>query len=180
MKKTVIVPILILVLVAVFFIWKLIPDNQRLKPSSFLDCVSGGNPVMESYPRKCISEGVSFVEDIGNALEKQNLIKLTKPTPNSIVSEEIYLSGLARGYWYFEASFPIVVKDDNGNFVGNGIAQAKSEWMTENFVPFEAKIILSKKPTTKYGKIILNKDNPSGDPERDDFLIVPIVFATSK
>lgn len=180
MKKAVIVPMLILVLIAVFFIWKLIPDTQRSKPITFLDCMSEGNPVLESYPRKCVSGGVSFVEDIGNALEKQNLIKLTKPTPNSVVGEEIYLSGLARGYWYFEASFPIEIKDNNGNTVGNGISQAKGEWMTENFVPFEAKITLSTKPTTKFGKIILKKDNPSGDPERDDFLVVPIVFATSK
>ena len=39
------------------------PMNSQI--SSFEDCVLAGNPVMESYPRKCMTqEGNSFVEDI--------------------------------------------------------------------------------------------------------------------
>ena len=36
---------------------------------SFEDCVDAGNFVMESYPRQCMHEGVTYVEDIGSELE---------------------------------------------------------------------------------------------------------------
>ena len=31
---------------------------------SFEDCVSAGNPMMESYPRQCMADGETFVEEI--------------------------------------------------------------------------------------------------------------------
>lgn len=34
--------------------------------SNFEECVSADNPVMESYPRQCSHEGVTYVEDISN------------------------------------------------------------------------------------------------------------------
>lgn len=180
MKKTIIGLVSIGVLLIVFFVLQKDSNSIRPgKPKTFSECVSMGYPVMESYPRQCVVGEDRFVEDIGNSLEKESLIRLNEPRPNEEIGKEIVIRGEARGYWYFEASFPIEIKDDNGNIVGSGIAQANGEWMTESFVPFEAKIMLSSKPTTKYGKIILKKDNPSGDPERDDSLIVPIIFATS-
>lgn len=179
MKKTTIGLVLIGALLIVFFVLQKDSEIQLGKPKTFTECVSAGYPVMESYPRQCVAGEDRFVEDIGNSLEKESLIRLDEPRPNQEIGKEIVIRGEARGYWYFEASFPIEVKDDNGNTVGNGIAQAQSEWMTENFVPFKANITLSSNPATKYGKIILNKDNPSGDPGRDDSLIIPIIFATS-
>src|SRR4030042_4184450 len=56
------------------------------------------------------------------------------------------------------------------------VAQAKSDWMTENFVPFKAELIFSAPPTEK-GTLVLEKDNPSGLPENEDELIVPIKFS---
>jgi hypothetical protein len=32
---------------------------------TFEDCVEAGNPIMESYPRQCIHNGKTYVEDIG-------------------------------------------------------------------------------------------------------------------
>lgn len=32
--------------------------------NNFEECVSAGNPVMESYPRQCRSDGKTFTEDI--------------------------------------------------------------------------------------------------------------------
>lgn len=47
--------------------------------------------------------------------------------------------------------------------------------MTEEFVPFEAKIEFEILATSK-GVLILEKDNPSGLPENDDQLRVPVRF----
>jgi hypothetical protein len=89
----------------------------------------------------------------------------------------IIIQGRARGTWYFEASFPIELRDSNGAVLGTAIAQAQSDWMTTEFVPFSATLtpnspILSGTQAT----LVLKKDNPSGDPVRDDSIEIPIVL----
>jgi spore germination protein GerM len=50
------------------------------------------------------------------------------------------------------------------------------EWMTEEYVPFEATLSFNP-PQTETGTLILSKDNPSGLPEHDDELRIPVRFA---
>jgi len=151
-------------------------DNQI---SSFEECASAGYPIMESYPRKClVPGGKSFTEDIGNELEKADLIRITNPRPNQTIKSPLTIEGEARGNWYFEASFPVKLYDTNGNQLGVVPAQAQGEWMTTNFVPFKAVLNFSS-PTTATGTLVLEKDNPSGLPEYDDQLRVPVKFEAS-
>lgn len=108
-------------------------------------------------------------------LEKADLIKVTDPLMNQTITSPLAVRGEARGYWFFEASFPIKVLDANGKTIGQGIAQAQSDWMTENFVPFVAEIIFDN-PRTKTGALVLEKDNPSGLSENADYLRIPVRF----
>jgi hypothetical protein len=39
--------------------------------TSFAECVAAGNPVMESYPRRCNAQGQTFVEDFTEAMAYQ-------------------------------------------------------------------------------------------------------------
>jgi hypothetical protein len=105
------------------------------------------------------------------------LIRVTAPVSNAIVGSPVTVSGEARGNWYFEASFPIRVLDANGRELGVGVAQAQGDWMTTDFVPFSVKVNFST-PTTPTGTIVLEKDNPSGLPEHDAQVRVPVRFAT--
>ncbi len=83
--------------------------------TNFKECVAAGYPVLESYPRRCQTpDGKTFVEDIGNALEKTDLIQTTAPRTNQVVSSPLVVEGRARGRWYFEASFPVFLFDANG------------------------------------------------------------------
>lgn len=91
------------------------------------------------------------------------------------IESPIFIKGEARGVWFFEASFPIEIQDENGNILGQSIAHAESDWMTENFVPFSV-LLEFQKGDKKTGKIIFKKDNPSGDPRRDDSFSLPVVF----
>ena len=118
------------------------------------------------------------VEDTGNAAQKAGLIRLTAPLPNATVSSPLTITGEARGYWYFEASFPVVLVDWDGRIIAQGIATAKDEWMTEEFVPFEATLTFTADPNvySNRGALILQKDNPSGLPEYDDALEIPVVI----
>ncbi|PIR37978.1 MAG: hypothetical protein COV34_02730 [Candidatus Zambryskibacteria bacterium CG10_big_fil_rev_8_21_14_0_10_42_12] len=191
MKKSV----LFIILIAVIVVLGLLLDWQKLLPGlqggqsdkdplptsqaeSFEDCVAEGNPVMESYPRQCRTvDGRLFTENVGNELEKTNLIRLESPRPGGVVTSPLTITGEARGYWFFEASFPVYVVNWDGLIIGEGIATAQDEWMTEDFVPFVAEITFEK-PTLypERGALILQKDNPSGLPEHDDALEVPIRF----
>jgi hypothetical protein len=117
-------------------------------------------------------------ESASNAKDKINLIRLSEPTEGSTLSSPIKLSGEARGYWFFEASFPITVVDWDGLIIGEGYATAEGDWMTEEFVPFTATVTYSLPANTPYkrGAIILQKDNPSGLPENDDALEIPVML----
>lgn len=107
---------------------------------------------------------------------KSDIIKVTSPTPNQKISSPLTLTGEARGLWYFEASFPAELLDKKGNVLWQGPIQAASDWMTENFVPFEAKMDFKVPAGETNGKLILHKDNPSGLPEKDDSIEIPISF----
>jgi len=151
------------------------PFLANNKISSFDECVLAGYPIQESYPRKCTAKGKIFTEDIGNALEKQDLIILENPRPNSVVKNPLKIEGKARGNWFFEADFPVKIVDQDGKVLGSTIAFTTSDWMTQEFVPFKANLTF-KAPATKKGKLILEKDNPSGLKEKADFLEIPVKF----
>lgn len=149
--------------------------------TSFEECVSAGNPIMESYPRQCKAKtGESFTENIGNTLEKTDLIVLESPLPNSEIKKTFTVTGKARGYWFFEASFPIYLTDWDGKIIAQGYATAKGDWMTTEFVPFTASLSYDSADISgqysKRGSLILKKDNPSGLPENDDALEIPVML----
>jgi peptidylprolyl isomerase len=182
MKKTsIIIPIVIFVFIAAAVIWYFVRPAEapvEVKSiNSFEECVAAGNPVMESYPRQCRTEdGRLFVEDIGNELEKADLITIDNPRPNQEIESPLAVRGEARGYWFFEASFPVILTDWDGMIIAQGIAQAQDDWMTEDFVPFEATLEFEVPDYNNKGTLILKKDNPSGLPENDDALEIPIIF----
>ncbi|MDD2656045.1 MAG: Gmad2 immunoglobulin-like domain-containing protein [Patescibacteria group bacterium] len=150
---------------------------DAFKIENFDDCVSAGNPVMESYPRQCnTKDGQHFTEEIGNELSLQDKIILDNPRPNQIITSPLTITGKARGTWFFEASFPVVLTDWDGIIIAQGIATAKSDWMTEDFVPFEATLTFQTPTYKNNGSLILKKDNPSGLPEYDEALEIPVLF----
>ena len=117
----------------------------------------------------------SQVVEVAEELSKADLIQVDSPMPGDQIVSQITITGKARGTWYFEASFPITILDGNGKILGQGHAEAKSDWMTNEFVPFTATITFTKSTTTT-GAILLEKDNPSGLPEHADSIKVLIKF----
>lgn len=104
------------------------------------------------------------------------LIRLETPLPEAVVMSPLTITGQARGYWYFEASFPVVLTDWDGRIIAEGYAEAQDDWMTEEFVPFKATLTFEQPSYGERGMLILRKDNPSGLPEHDDALEVPVRF----
>jgi len=153
-----------------------VAEKIEIKIKDFNDCLLRGYPIMESYPRQCrAGEGRVFIEDIGNQLEKEDLIIVDSPRPNELAISPLEIKGQAVGYWFFEGDFPIKLLDDDGNVIAEGVATALSDWMVEEFVNFEAEIEFET-PSSYNGDLILEKDNPSGLPENVDFLRIPVIF----
>jgi len=93
---------------------------------------------------------------------------------NQKISSPLVVLGEAR-LWYFEASFPARLEDGNGKIITQVPAQAKTDWMTKEFVPFEARFEFTF-PETQTGYVILEEDDPSGLNQNREFIKIPIVF----
>jgi len=167
---------LALLSVFLFFFGSQKQDEPKIFVTDFISCLEAGNPIMESYPRQCRADGETFIENIGNELEKINLVRLSNPRPNQKVSSPLFIKGEARGRWYFEATFPVVLTNWDGLIIAKGFATAEDEWMTENFVPFIATLEFKKPDYKENGYLILQKNNPSGLPEFDEALEIPLLF----
>jgi len=127
--------------------------------------VSGINPIdWSDFPLKNQS-----------ILEKEDLIMIHNPSVNEVIESPYTFSGQARGTWYFEGDFPVEIHDGDGKLLATDIASSKGEWMTEDFVPFSGSITFDV-PSTEKGTMVFKKDNPSGLPENDNQLIIPIYF----
>lgn len=147
---------------------------------SFEDCEAAGFPVMESYPRQCaLPDGRLYAEEIEVLPVYENasadMIRVENPHPGGVVGKEFIVTGEARGNWYFEASFPIEIQSETGAVIGGTIATAQGDWMTTDFVPFKSEMIDLPSAFTGPAWLILKKDNPSGLPENDAAIRIPIV-----
>jgi len=102
--------------------------------------------------------------------------------PGDKIASPLKITGESGGGWFFEGSFPIDLVDWDGRIIATGIAHAKGDWMTSNFVPFEAEIKFTKpaNPTNQdyasKGALIFRKDNPSDRREFDAAYELPIKF----
>jgi len=108
-------------------------------------------------------------------LDKIDLIRVENPEPYQTINSPLVIKGEARGYWFFEADFPVKLLDEEENLIALQIATAQSDWMTEDFVPFEA-VLEFETPAAERGFLVFEKDNPSGLQENADELRIPVVF----
>ena len=98
------------------------------------------------------------------------------------ISSPLRISGEVKGGWFFEGSFPITLVDWDGKIIATGLAEAKGEWMTADYVSFTSEIKFTKpaNPTNqdyaKRGAIIFQKDNPSDMRIYDKSYELPIKF----
>lgn len=111
-----------------------------------------------------------------NSDDKQNLISVVSPIKNAEISSPLVISGRARGMWFFEGSFPVVLLDSYRNVIAEGHVSAQGEWTTAEFVKFLGTLEFNNYIKGQKGFLVLKKDNASGLPEFDDSLEIPITF----
>jgi len=171
MKKFIIAICLVLILIITVFSIRFIiggPEDTWLCQNG--QWVKHGSPKDPAPTTGCQKEAQD------NSQEEKIIVK--KPQPNQAVNSPIEISGQARGFWYFEATFPLQLLDLQGNIISSYYAQAQGDWMTEEFVPFTASLefdVTTQQPAT----LILKKDNPSGLPEYEDQITIPVILMPS-
>lgn len=118
------------------------------------------------------------IEDVSTEYQslKGETLRLISPTENSQVTSPLKLSGYAPGYWFFEATFPVVLTDWNGLIIAEGYATAEEDWMTESMVPFTAELEYEKPSYGERGSLILQRANVSGLPMHEDAVEFVIFF----
>lgn len=185
------IAVAILILLSAVTVW-LTAFHSVLAPTptpvtSFEECVSAGYAVMESYPRQCRdASGNLFTEAVEASWEtayvnaSPDLIRGISVSAGDRIRSPLTVTGEARGYWFFEASFPVVLVDWDGRIIAEHYATAESEWMTEEFVPFSFTLDFETPPgpggPLNRGALILQRDNPSGLPENDAAVEIPVIF----
>lgn len=105
-------------------------------------------------------------------------IRVMSPKTNAVIKSPLMITGEAKGTWFFEAVFPVRLLDGNGKEIAHGQARATSDWMTTDYVPFTAELTFTK-PMTAQGILYFAKDNPSGLPQNDARIDVPVRFDTN-
>lgn len=161
--------IIIIVIVIAGFLWFLTKEGEPVVCPTDVKLCSDGSYVSRIPP------------DCDFALcPKEDLIQVETPKVNEIISTPLIIKGKARGFWFFEGDFPIILTDWDGRIIAEGYASAQKEWMTEDFVPFEGTLEFEKPEIigefAKRGSLILQKANPSGLPEYDDALEFTVFF----
>ncbi len=157
--------IIIIAIVAIGLLWFLIRKEKPVVCTMDAKVCPDGSYVSR-IPPKC-----NFAP-----CPKEDLIQIQNLQANEIITSPLIIKGKARGVWFFEASFPVKLYDDNGELLATAIAQAQADWMTKDFVPFLAEMNFENSKTEK-GILVFEKDNPSGLPEHYDELRIPVTFA---
>lgn len=109
-----------------------------------------------------------------NAESVSSTIRVTTPLPGQEVSSPMTISGEATGSWYFEAVFGSRL-EVNGQTITSSYVTAKGDWMTADFVPFEGQLTFSVATTTP-AELVLSADNPSGLPQYEKEIRIPVVL----
>ena len=148
MKKYILV--VVLIIIAGFLLWMAFLRDKE-----------------ETIPIEEVTEKITYINSTAD------LIKVDLPFPGAVTGKNFSVIGRARGFWFFEASFPLELLDKNGKTIARSYASAQGEWMTQDFVPFKGEI---KAPDSYIGPatLILHKDNASGLPENDASISFPI------
>ncbi len=124
-----------------------------------------GTPTTTSSPNGSASPSATLTKPI-----------VTSPKPGTKVVSPLTITGTVPAGWMFEGVFPIKLVDAQKNTIVQGQAKEKTpgSWQSGNPVEFTATLIFT--TTEKNGFIILENDNPSGDPTKSKTFEVPVKF----
>ncbi|PIR04474.1 MAG: hypothetical protein COV59_00665 [Candidatus Magasanikbacteria bacterium CG11_big_fil_rev_8_21_14_0_20_39_34] len=151
-----------------------------------------GNEKEKEIPKEKVMQDLEVIPSPKVNIQDETTTKEAPLTFSNLVPEQtikspVSIVGEAPGRYFFEGSFPVMVVDAHGKVIGDGIATAQGDWMTEKMVPFHTDIQfewkpigMGEEPLPPTGFLIFQKDNPSDMRENDEEYRVPITFQESE
>lgn len=107
---------------------------------------------------------------------RDEFISIEVPAPGAVIESPLLIKGRARGTWFFEGDFPVVLEDADGNVLSRSFVTAEGEWMTKEFVPFTGTLSFTSPASGSRGRLIFAKDNPTDRAELDDATTIPVLL----
>lgn len=101
---------------------------------------------------------------------------ISRPQSGELITSPLLVQGKISGTWFFEASLPIKLVDNEENILATSYAMAEGDWMTEAPVFFSGILDFSIPVDLESGYLVISKDNPSGLPENDGSVRMPVRF----
>ena len=103
-------------------------------------------------------------------------ITVSYPKEGQVIKSPLKIHGKVKSSWFFEGSFPIQIVDTDGFVIASSNATSSSDLMTEDFVDFSSEINFIKPTSTTNVLLILKNDNPSGLPEFEQSIYIPVIL----
>jgi hypothetical protein len=112
----------------------------------------------------------------GVQIQPENTPIISEPKAGSKIVSPFTIRGTVPPGWMFEGTFPIKLLDANRKLIVQAAAleEVPGSWQSNVPVYFTAKITFS--TTAKSGFLILQNDNPSGDPANSKTFEIPVNF----
>lgn len=151
------------------------PWQKQKLVHSFDDCSRLGYPILETFPEQCRVGTRTFTRNIPPPTTQAD-VSVQSPLPNTTVTSPLAVQGQAVGSWFFEASFPVKLLSASNTIIAQTTAHAQGNWMTPNLVPFTATLTFPSQPPSSTGTLVLEKDNPSGEPQNAASFTIPVQF----
>ncbi len=101
-------------------------------------------------------------------------IRIQNLSPHNTIASPLIIKGVARGSWFFEATFPVKLVAEDGTLLASGIAKADGDWKTDAFIPFHSQLIFTSIGHTG-GIITFERGNNFGNEKNRGFNI-PVSF----
>lgn len=146
--------------------------------------IDGGDRIIkygtvDKTDRQLINQMLStiyFTDSENNRRPIAELIQVGELSANDTIKSPVVITGNARGVWFFEGSFPVILKDKNHQILTQTSAIATENWMTSGLVPFESSITFNSSASGQ-GYLVFKASNASGQSENERGYILPVILS---
>lgn len=119
------------------------------------------------------SSSSAMISSVSSSADPEAVV--ASPKVDEIVKSPLKVRGKAKSSWFFEGSLPVVLVDRTGAIIAQGPGVALTDWTQPGWVEFEVELTFDP-PVEKDGEVVIKKDNPSGLPENDASIRMPVHF----
>ena len=116
------------------------------------------------------------IEKIQN-IQDEPAILLKNIKNHDHITSPLVVEGEAKGMWFSEGTFPVILTDGEGLIIAEGETTVKSDWVTENYVRFEVYLEFEKPEINKKnGHLIFQNVNLINTTNTDNVFEILVNF----